>query len=112
MRVPLLICWRIDEGYRVRLVDRTGWPCGADIRLRELCLALTLTVIVGRLLVLAVFVLYGSGRRCLSIVAAVLRLHMGSNTVHIRWWSERLCRRERDLSRASRGLNVERELVM
>jgi len=75
-------------------------------------LILALVLVVGRLVVFAVLVLDRGGRRCLAIVAAVLGLHMGSNTVHIRWWSERLRRREGNLSRASGRLNVERELVM
>lgn len=80
--------------YGVWLVDWTRWSCGADIRLWEVklvlvlvlavALTLTLTLIVGGLVVGAVLVLDRSGRRFLSIVAAVLRLHMRGNTVHVR----------------------------
>lgn len=102
--------------YGVWLVDWTRWSCGTDIRLWEvklvLAVALTLTLIVGGLVVGAVLVLDRSGRGSLSIVAAVLRLHMRGNTVHVRRRRQGLLAGEGDLGRARGRLDVEVELVV
>lgn len=97
--------------YRVWLVDRARWPC-TDIRSGKMDLDGVVALALGRLIVLGLLILDGNGRRSLSIVAVLSRLHVRGNAVHVRRWCKRLLCGKRHLGRAGRGLDVEVKVVM